>query len=402
MVENFRLRSVAAAAYGPAALFGLSEGAVLPVIALSAIDRGASTSTAALIAAMLGVGSLAANIPAGVLATRIGERRSMLLAAGVMVAGVVTCLVDLGRGPWSLLLYGCGVVLIGAASAVYGLARQSYLTEIVPPHLRARALSTLGGSMRIGVFLGPFAGAAAMRAAGLPGAYYVSLAAIVAAAALVLRVPDLAVTADDRAAASAVTTRKMLGRQWRVYATLGVGVLLLSAIRQTRQTVVPLWAAHIGLSPTTSSIIYGVAGAIDALTFYPAGKVMDRYGRRWVAVPSTLVLGASFLLVPLTHGAVLLTVAAMVMGFGNGIGSGIVMTLGADVSPAVGRPTHLGIWNELADIGTGVGPLILSAVTALAGLGAGIVAGGVVGFLAAGALWRWIPRRAGPAGRARA
>ncbi|MCR6487420.1 MFS transporter [Amycolatopsis sp. OK19-0408] len=388
MVEEFRLRSVAAAAYGPAALFGLSEGAVLPVVALSAIDRGASTSTAALIAALLGVGSLLANIPAGILATRFGERRSMLLAAGVMVVGVLICLVDLGDGPWSLLLYGGGVLLIGVAAAVYSLARQTYLTEIVPAHMRARALSTLGGSMRIGVFLGPFAGAGAMQVAGLPGAYYVSLAAILAAAVLVFRVPDLAL---DRAAASAVTTRGMLKQRWRVYATLGAGVLLLSAIRQTRQTVVPLWAAHIGLSPTTSSIIYGVAGAVDALTFYPAGKVMDRHGRRWVAVPATLVLGASFVVMPLADGAALLTVAAMVMGFGNGIGSGIVMTLGADVSPAVGRPTHIGIWNELADIGTGVGPLVLSAVTALAGLGAGVVASGVVGFAAAAVLWRFIP-----------
>ncbi|MDT7800778.1 MAG: hypothetical protein QOI78_4211 [Actinomycetota bacterium] len=392
MVEDFRLRSVAAAAYGPAALFGLSEGAVLPVVVLSAIDRGASTPTAALIAALLGVGSLAANIPAGMLATRFGERRSMLLAAAVMVAGVLTCLVDLGRGPASLLLYGCGILLIGAASAVYSLARQSYLTEIVPAHMRARALSTLGGSMRVGVFLGPFAGAGAMQFAGLPGAYYVSLVAIVAAGALVFRVPDLEVTAVDRADASAVTTRGMLRQRWRVYATLGAGILLLSAIRQTRQTVVPLWAAHIGLSPTTSSIIYGVAGAVDALTFYPAGKVMDRHGRRWVAVPATLVLGVSFVVMPLAGGAVSLMVAAMVMGFGNGIGSGIVMTLGADVSPRVGRPTHIGIWNELADIGSGVGPLILSAVTALAGLGAGIVASGLVGFAAAGALWRWIPR----------
>ncbi|WP_370962476.1 MFS transporter [Amycolatopsis sp. cg9] len=316
MVENFRLRSVAAAAYGPAALFGLSEGAVLPVIAPSAIERGAGTATAALIAAMLGVGSLVANIPAGVLTTRIGERRSMLVAAAVLAGGVLICRVDLGRGPWSLLLYGSGVVLIGAAAAVYGLARQSYLTEVAPPHMRARALSTLGGSTRIGVFLGPFAGAAAMRFAGLPGAYYVSLAAIAAAAALVLRVPDL--EGAGSAHAPVVTTRAMLKRQWRVYATLGLGVLLLSAIRQTRQTVVPLWAAHIGLSPTTGSIIYGVAGAVDALTFYPAGKVMDRYGRHWVAVPATLVLGTSFLLMPLAGGATLLTVAAMVMASATG------------------------------------------------------------------------------------
>jgi hypothetical protein len=85
----------------------------------------------------------------------------------------------------------------------------------------------------------------------------------------------------------------------------------------------------------------------------------------------------------------------MLMGFGNGIGSGIVMTLAADTSPAIGRPTFLGVWRELADGGAGIGPVILSAVTALAGLGPGIIVSGVVGFAAAAALWVWTPKHAG-------
>ena len=85
----------------------------------------------------------------------------------------------------------------------------------------------------------------------------------------------------------------------------------------------------------------------------------------------------------------------MLMGFGNGIGSGIVNTLAADTSPAIGRPTLLGIWRELADAGSGVGPVILSAVTALAGLACGIIVSGMVGFAAAAALWAWIPKRPG-------
>jgi MFS family permease len=249
--------------------------------------------------------------------------------------------------------------------------------------------------MRIGVFLGPFVGAAAMHFWGLDGAYFVALAAIIVAAVIVFRVPDLELSESHRAAAASVTTVGILKQYWRLFVTLGVGILLLSAIRQTRQIVIPLWAAHLGLAPSTSSIIYGVAGAIDALTFYPAGKVMDRYGRRWVAVPSTIVLGISFVLMPLTHGATTLALVAMIMGFGNGIGSGIVMTLGADTSPAIGRPTFLGVWRELADAGSGIGPLILSAVTALAGLAIGIEVSAVVGFAAAAALWAWVPKNAG-------
>jgi MFS family permease len=402
VTEEFRLRSVAVAAFAPATLFGLAQGSMMPVIALSAFDRGASTAVAALIGSLLGIGSIVTNIPSGMLATRIGERKSMLVAAVFTVLGLSCCLVNLGHGAMSLLAYACGVLLIGSASSVYTLARQSYLTEMVPSHMRARALSTLGGTLRVGMFLGPFLGAGAIKLWGLPGAYYVSLAAIAVAGAIVCFVPDLEESDEHKAAALQVTSRGILKRYWRTFLTLGAGIVLLSAIRQTRQVVIPLWAVHIGLSPTTSSIIYGVAGGIDALTFYPAGKVMDLYGRRWVAVPCVLIMGVSFMLMPLTHGALTLACVAMIMGFGNGIGSGIVMTLGADLSPSIGRPTFLGIWRELADAGQGIGPVVLSAVTAVAGLGSGIIVSGAIGFAAAAALWVWIPRRPPAAAASRA
>jgi MFS family permease len=260
--------------------------------------------------------------------------------------------------------------------------------------MRARALSTLGGTMRIGIFLGPFLGAGATALWGLSGPYCIGIAAIIAAGVIVQRVPDLELSEEHRAAASQVTSWSVLKRYWPMFVTLGSGVMLLSAIRQARQVVIPLWAHHLGLSPATSSLIYGVAGAVDAMTFYPAGRVMDTHGRRWVAVPCVLIIGVSFLLMPLTHGALTLTLVAMLMGFGNGIGSGIVMTLGADTSPAIGRLTFLGIWREVSDIGTSVGPVILSVITALAGLGVGIAASGGIGFAAAVALWTWIPRYA--------
>ncbi|HET6866979.1 MAG TPA: MFS transporter [Solirubrobacteraceae bacterium] len=390
--SDFRLRSVAIAAFAPATLFGLAEGAMLPAIAPSAFDRGATAAIVALIGALLGIGSIVTNIPAGILATRVGERNAMLVAAAVTILGLSLCMVDLGRGTGSLVAYGMGVLLIGAASAVYGLARQSYLTEMVPVAMRARALSTLGGTMRIGVFAGPFLGAGATLLWGLSGAYCIGIAAIIAAGGIVYRVPDLELSEEHRVAASQVRTVGVLKRHWLMFLTLGTGIMLLSAIRQARQIVIPLWAHHLGLSPATSSLIYGAAGAVDALTFYPAGKVMDTHGRRSVAVPCVIVLGGAFVLMPFTHDMLTLTLVAMLMGFGNGIGSGIVMTLGADTSPAIGRLTFLGIWREVSDVGTSIGPVVLAAITALAGLATGIVATGGVGFAAGLVLWVWIPR----------
>jgi MFS family permease len=128
------------------------------------------------------------------------------------------------------------------------------------------------------------------------------------------------------------------------------------------------------------------------LLFYPAGKVMDLMGRRWVVVPSLVIMGAGMLALPLTYDATTLLLAAMAIGFGNGIGSGMMMTLGADHAPRNGRAHFLGLWRLMADIGATCGPALLSLLAATMTLGAGIAANGLLAFLAAGHLAYWIPR----------
>ena len=165
-------------------------------------------------------------------------------------------------------------------------------------------------------------------------------------------------------------------------------------MRASRQVVIPLWADHLGLAPAAASLIYGLAAAIDMAVFYPAGKVMDQHGRIWVAVPSTLLMGLSLMMMSFASSLPMFLVASMLVGLGNGIGSGIVMTLGADASPRAGRAEFLGIWRMLSDIGASGGPVLLSAVTAAASLAGGMLTIGALGLVAAGVFWRWVPRPA--------
>src|SRR5690606_39965832 len=88
-------------------------------------------------------------------------------------------------------MLAAGVFLIGMASSVFLLARQSYMIDAVPVHMRARALSTLAGTMRIGVFAGPFAGAALIHFTGLQGAYWVAVAAMAGAGMIARYAPDM-------------------------------------------------------------------------------------------------------------------------------------------------------------------------------------------------------------------
>ena len=190
----------------------------------------------------------------------------------------------------------------------------------------------------------------------------------------------------------APTLRSVTRDNRLVFLTVGVGVLLVSAVRASRQAVIPLWAEGIGLDAATTSLIYGLSGGIDMLVFYPAGKVMDRKGRNWVVVPSMLVMGTALLAMPFTHAATGLLIVSLAIGFGNGIGSGVLMTLGADYSPIVGRAHFLGLWRLMADLGSTGGPALLSAITALVSLAGAIWCTGVIAFAAAWVLWHWIPR----------
>ncbi len=386
--DGFSLRALALSAYGPTLLFALGEGAIYPVLPLVARHQGASLAIAAFVITLIGLGTLVTNIPASVITERVGERWA-LVGAGILAAvAIAICMLP------SLTALMIGAALLGVASSVFLLARQKYLTEAVPISHRARALSTLGGMMRVGMFAGPFVGAALIGHWGLRAPFALAVIACLAAAVLAITVPDLE-PAPAVQAAGRVRARDVLREHRRSFVRAGVGVVMLMAVRASRQAVIPLWAVHLGLGAREASIVYGIAGAVDMLMFYPAGSVMDRLGRRFVSIPMLLMLAAGFIELTFTSTLDGFIVAACWIGMANGVGSGIVMTLGADYSPAVGRAVFLGIWRLLADVGTTGGPLLLSVLTGLFGLPVALYALAGVGVAGAGVFAATLDERRG-------
>jgi MFS family permease len=394
-VSEPTLRRLAPSVFVPALIFEIGNGAIAPVIALTALSLGASTALAGVILTFLGVGQIVGNLPSAFLVSRLGDRRAMMVAAGVAALAMVTCFL----AP-DLLVFGLAVAVIGMCIATYYLGRQHYIIEVVPARMRAVALSTLGGSHRIGLFLGPFVGAATIHLFSMRAAYLVGVVAALSAAVCLLVVPDIE-GPDGRTDTPIVRTplRAVLVSHRAMFLTLGLAVVAVGAARSARQTVIPLWAAHIGLNATTTSLVFGIATAVDMALFYPAGRVMDQYGRLAVAVPSMAILGAATAMLPLTRGVVSLAVVAVAMSFGNGLGSGIIMTLGADVAPADARVSFLSVWRTMTDTGSAAGPLVVAALAAVWTLAAGVVAIGTIGLLAAAGLWRWVPLHSAYANR---
>ena len=384
----FRIRDLGMSVYVPTFLFAVGQGAVIPFTPLFARDLGASVALASLIVAVRGFGMVIFDIPAGVLVGAIGERYAMVVGT-VMLAIVAVC-AALATSP---MLFAGLMVVMGFAWAIWQLARLSYVSDQAPPEIRGRALSLVGGTHRVGNALGPLIGGYLGTQYGLGSSFYLQAVLAVIASGLMFALVKGGDDRGDTSGHGAVHERfgRIFTEHRRTFATAGFATICLSLMRASRQTIIPLWGDHIGLSIAAVGGVFSASNTMDMMLFYPAGTVMDRWGRKWVAIPCLLTIAVGLMLIPIATTLPLFIAVAVLTGFGNGMGAGIVMTFGADFSPPLNRAEFLGVWRLIGDIGQLGGPLILSVITATATLGTGSVATGAVGLAGAVVMWLFVP-----------
>ncbi|MFC9894354.1 MFS transporter [Nocardia sp. NPDC127579] len=362
-------------------------GAAAPVMTLAAVDLGASTAVAGLAVALVGLGQVLGGIPSGQLVARLGERASTIWGTAVGLTGVLLCLL----AP-NVVVLCAGLLITGLSNAVWGLGRMTYLAEAVTLDRRARAMSLFGGAMRLGFFLGPLLGAGAILAVGIRGGFVVQFVAFLVAGWMLARVPLPAGALSEPIATAPISLLGVVHRHHLVLCTLGAGSLLMGAARASREVILPLWAHHIEIDAATASALFGLAAALELVFAYPAGHLMDRFGRVPVAVPSLTILSLSYLAVPLTYSTLTLGAVAVALGVGNGIGNGLIMVLGADIAPPGIRAEFLAAWRLTHDCGAFGGPLLLGVLAGAAPLAVAALTIGGVAALGAVVMGRYIPR----------
>ncbi|SLM88745.1 MFS transporter [Brachybacterium nesterenkovii] len=405
--------------YAPSTLLGVAAGATVPVQVVAAMHLGASGSVAALAVAGAGAIGLVSTVSAGRLIDRIGDRRAMLLATVFASATEIVAIIALILGgPVALAAFIASALLRAPALNVWGLARQAFTAEHVAPDEVGRAMTGLGGTMRIGALIGPLLGGLLLLALPLWSVYVLSVGCAVLAM-LVLYSPALggrlekpapsaaphpdadapATAGSDIAdpvpapvpAADAPAPRAARGRldvDWTRVLLAGIAICTLSVARASQPVLVQLWGVHVGLDASHIALLVAAGAAIEIVCMVPGGSLKDRLGRSIILTVCLAIYGTGFLLlVPLTAvaGVAGMAGAVVVMSVGNGLGAGVNMTIGADLSPAVGRGRFLGVWALFNNIGALGGPLLISGLVSVATEGTAIAAIG--GVALAGAVW---------------
>ena len=355
---DFRLRSLLLSIYAPSFLMGMGLGAILPVIPLITKNLGAGLGLIGMVAAMRGVGTMALDLPGGVFVSRINKKTMMMWATGGLA--VVSVVAVMCR---SLALFAAIMLLMGGSQALWMVSRLAFLKTIFPVRKRGKGLSLMGGVNRMGGFVGPIVGGFLGKHLGLSTAFVVQAACALLAFILVALNVDRQIAAPESEKMSSLQGLwHVLKTQKNSFATAGTAIVAISIVRSGRRLLIPLWGDWIGLDVASIGLIMGIAAGLEMTLFYPAGYIMDRWGRKWTAVPCMLLISLSLALIPLAHSFSGLLVLSLLAGLGNGLGSGIQMTFGSDLAPTRFTGEFLGIWRLIGDLGAATGPMLIGGL----------------------------------------
>ena len=362
--------------YLPTFLFSLSQGILLPTLPLFAHSFGVSFTLVTVAIGIQGVGTLAASVPAGFVIARAGGRPVMIAGSGIVALSSLA-LPFAGLFPLLVAYRFVG----GVGAALWTISRFAFIAASVPVDQRGRVSALFGGVSRAGMFAGPIVGGVLAQGPGMR----VALLASALAAFGALAVAAVFIKRES-AARPLMGGGLILGALVKAVrespaelTSASTAQLFIQLLRGGRTTLLPLFGSFaIGLDVDTLGIIIGASALIDMVLFYPAGFIMDRFGRKFASVPAFVILTAGMVLVSVAVDATSLFIAAAVMSLGNGLGSGSMMTLGADLAPPEARGEFLGFWRLIGDSGSTGGPLLVGGMADLWGFEAAAIA--VAGF----------------------
>ncbi|MED5284022.1 MAG: MFS transporter [Chloroflexota bacterium] len=364
--EKFSIKSIFWSVYAPSFLLSMGQGILIPVLPIFARDTFQSGDLLVGFAiAARHFGTMGFDVPAGILINRFGLQKTMI--SGVILFGISSVIAGLS-GSFSILLFSR--LLAGASFALWSISRHAYIASVVPNESRGKALSLFGGLGRIATIIGPLAGGILAEFISIRSPFFFQ--GIIAFITLILIIR----TSVNYELTQRKTTDGYLGDfkntfldHKNAYLTAGIAAISLQFLRASREIVIPLWGDNIGLRKDEIGYITTLSFAVDSMMFPIAGYIMDKFGRRFTGIPAFMILGFSLVLIGTIDSPLLflsgystLIIASILSGIGNGISSGLVLTLGSDLSPPDNKGGFLGIWRLISDGGGAAGPTVMGIV----------------------------------------
>ena len=343
----------------------LGFGGVVPALPLYAKSFGVSASAIGLAIAIYGLARFVVAMPTGQLCDGLGRRPTLAIGGVVSTLGNFWCA---EAGTFAEFIVAR--FLAGAGAGLVLTAGQVVLADITTPARRGRMMAIYHGVFIFAVGIGPFPG-------GLLADHFGLAAPFRAYGAVGLVVSLLAWFAVGETRGP---SHPRGGRGWTRGPTLGTQMRLLAAqvgfalvclvglVNAVVRTgglfnIIPvLGSVRLGLSVAEIGGGLALGSVAGVLVAYPAGMLVDRFGRKAVIVPATLLAGVSLLVFCFAPSLPWFTAACVLWGVASSVGGSAPAAYAADLAPPGMNAAAMSTYRMVSDFGYVIGPIALGLI----------------------------------------
>ncbi len=353
----------------------LGFGAMIPSLPLYAQSFGVPASAIGLAVAIYGLARFFVAIPSGRMSDGLGRRPTIAVGGLISAVGNLWCAWATSYPEFILARF-----VAGAGAGLIVTTGQVVLADITKPENRGRTIAIYQGTFIFAVGIGPFPGGLLAEHFGLAAPFTAyGVMALLAAVVAWFGVDE---TRDFGANARKAGQKALSFIDQLRLLTANIGFLLVSLIVLMNAVVrtgglfsiIPLLATEqlqISVSAIGFAMMIGsVAGLVAA---YPAGWLSDRFGRKAVIVPATILSGGSMLLFCFAPSYPWFMAASILWGVAISVGGAAPAAYAADMAPPGMNAAAMSTFRMTGDAGYVIGPLLLGFVVDLYGSVASLV-----------------------------
>lgn len=350
--------------YSTTIFLGLGHGMIMPIIPMIAGHFEITGGIAAQIVTAFALGRFVGQPIGGVLIDRFGTR--IAITVGPLIIGLSVFVASISPFFWPLLI---ALFIAGIADSSWMLGREVAGVDLVKANQRGRLMSGFMGFHAVGMGLGGLAGGVLADASGFRAVFalytFLSLLVFIVGYFAPNSKPLNRDVNTEELGLNGNFINRIKGLFFQIDPTLRATYLVLvfatasmMLYRMSFQSMFPLYADEIGMSASRIGFLFFLMTFGSLIMIIPAGFIVDKVGRKWATVPSTMLPGLAFLVIPFLGSFNPLIVIAVAMGFANGLSLGSVATSTYDVVPDSARARLQAARRTFSEVGAITGPLL--------------------------------------------